>query len=150
MRNSERGIEGAPSLDSPPSIPHSTFRIVMHRTSDFDYYLPPELIAQHPLPDRAASRLLVLDRSTGGIRHAQFRDIVELIAPEDVLVLNVSRVIPARLRGTRDPEPGWRSRDPAGPRTARRELARDGPSRRQAQARPHHPIRRRQRGGDRR
>src|SRR5947209_5931165 len=64
MRNSERGIEGSPSLDSPPSIPHSTFRIVMHRTSDFDYYLPPELIAQHPLPDRAASRLLVLDGPT--------------------------------------------------------------------------------------
>src|SRR6058998_1323954 len=102
MRNSERGIEGAPSLDSPPSIPHSTFRIVMHRTSDFDYYLPPELIAQHPLPDRAASRLLVLDRSTGGMRHAQFRDIVELIAPQDVLVLNVSRVIPARLHGKRE------------------------------------------------
>ncbi len=80
-----------------------------HCSSDFDYDLPPGLIAQHPLPDRAASRLLVLDRSTGGMRHAQFRDIVELIAPEDVLVLNVSRVIPARLRGTRVPGSGTRS-----------------------------------------
>jgi len=76
---------------------------MLYRTSDFDYRLPAELIAQHPLPDRAASRLLVLDRETGAMRHAQFRDIVELVAPEDVLVLNVSRVIPARLRGTRGP-----------------------------------------------
>ena len=73
-----------------------------YRTSDFDYTLPAERIAQYPLPDRAASRLLVLDRATGAIRHAQFRDIVELVAPEDVLVLNVSRVIPARLRGRRE------------------------------------------------
>ncbi len=73
----------------------------MH-TSDFDYSLPPDLIAQDPLPDRTASRLLVVDRSTGGIRHVRFPDFVELVAPEDVLVLNVSRVIPARLRGMRD------------------------------------------------
>src|SRR5437762_259724 len=74
----------------------------MYRTSDFDYSLPPDLIAQAPLPDRAASRLLVLDRASGSIRHARFPDLVELVAPEDVLVLNVSRVIPARLRGMRD------------------------------------------------
>src|SRR5437899_1737069 len=79
----------------------------MH-SSDFEYDLPPALIAQHPLPDRAASRLLVLERSNGVIRHARFRDIVELIAPEDVLVLNVSRVIPARLHGTRVPGSGTR------------------------------------------
>ena len=72
----------------------------MH-TSDFDYSLPPDLIAQDPLPDRTASRLLVVDRSIGGIRHMRFPDFVELVAPEDVLVLNVSRVIPARLRGMR-------------------------------------------------
>lgn len=71
------------------------------RASDFDYALPPERIAQEPLPERAASRLLILDRSSGGLRHAQFADVVALVAPEDVLVLNVSRVIPARLRGTR-------------------------------------------------
>ncbi|HKW40480.1 MAG TPA: tRNA preQ1(34) S-adenosylmethionine ribosyltransferase-isomerase QueA [Gemmatimonadales bacterium] len=71
------------------------------RTSDFDYSLSPSLIAQHPLPDRAASRLLLLDRATGGIRHGSFPDLIELLAPEDALVLNVSRVIPARLRGTR-------------------------------------------------
>src|SRR5256714_4853115 len=74
----------------------------MHRTSDFDYQLPPNLIAQDPLPDRAASRLLLLDRASGTTRHTRFSDIAELIAPEDVLVVNVSRVIPARLHGMRD------------------------------------------------
>ena len=74
----------------------------MHRTSDFDYDLSPEQIAQHPLPDRAASRLLVLDRTSGAIRHTHFPSLLDLIAPEDVLVVNESRVIPARLRGTRE------------------------------------------------
>ena len=72
------------------------------RLSDFDYSLPPELIAQHPLPDRSASRLLVLERATGAVRHRQFPDLVDLLAPADVLVLNASRVIPARLLGRRD------------------------------------------------
>ena len=74
----------------------------MHRASDFDYQLPPELIAQEPLADRAASRLLVLDRASGSIRHTGFTDFVDLVAPQDVLVLNVSRVIPARLYGKRE------------------------------------------------
>jgi len=74
----------------------------VRRASDFEYDLPPELIAQEPLADRAASRLLVLDRSRGVVRHARFPDLVNLVAPEDVLVLNVSRVIPARLRGSRE------------------------------------------------
>jgi S-adenosylmethionine:tRNA ribosyltransferase-isomerase len=74
----------------------------MYRASDFDYPLPPELIAQHPLPDRAASRLLVLDRASGQVRHRRFTELLTLVAPGDVLVLNVSRVIPARLRGTRE------------------------------------------------
>ena len=74
----------------------------MHRASDFEYDLPQDLIAQEPLPDRAGSRLLMLDRASGSIRHARFPDLVELVAPEDVLVLNVSRVIPARLHGKRE------------------------------------------------
>jgi len=74
----------------------------VNSTSDFSYDLPPALIAQEPLPDRAASRLLVLDRTTGAITHRQFSDLPSLVAAEDVLVLNTSRVIPARLRGTRD------------------------------------------------
>ena len=74
----------------------------MHRASDFDYKLPPALIAQEPLPERSASRLLVLERATGAIRHRVFRDIGDLMAAEDVLVLNTSRVIPARLHGKRE------------------------------------------------
>src|SRR5256714_5455522 len=74
----------------------------MHRTSDFDYQLPPSLIAQDPLPDRGGSRLLVLDRAGGAVRHARFVDVVDLVAPEAVLAVNVSRVIPARLHGMRD------------------------------------------------
>ena len=70
--------------------------------SDFDYDLPSAQIAQHPLPDRSASRLLVLDRATGNVRHLHFRDLPSLIPPGDVLVINTSRVIPARLRGKRE------------------------------------------------
>ena len=73
-----------------------------HRLTDFDYSLPPEQIAQHPLQDRSASRLLVLDRASGDIRHLHFRDLPELIPPRDLLVINTSRVIPARLHGKRD------------------------------------------------
>jgi S-adenosylmethionine:tRNA ribosyltransferase-isomerase len=68
-------------------------------TADFDYVLPPELIAQTPEPQRDQSRLLVLDRTTGQLAHRKFRDVLECFRPGDVLVLNNSRVIPARLRG---------------------------------------------------
>lgn len=71
------------------------------RTSHYDFELPRELIAQHPLAERDASRLMVVDRSSGMISHRVFRDIVELIAPEDVLVVNRTRVMRARLLGTR-------------------------------------------------
>ncbi|MEI6915280.1 MAG: S-adenosylmethionine:tRNA ribosyltransferase-isomerase, partial [Armatimonadota bacterium] len=70
-------------------------------TSDFDYCLPEDLIAQDPLEDRAAARLLVLDRTTGEIRHRQFRDFAEYINPGDVLVVNDTRVQAFRLRGFR-------------------------------------------------
>lgn len=69
------------------------------RTADFDYQLPAELIAQHPAQRRDASRLLVLDRATAEIAHRGFRDLLEYLKSGDVLVLNNSRVIPARLRG---------------------------------------------------
>jgi S-adenosylmethionine:tRNA ribosyltransferase-isomerase len=71
------------------------------RVDDFDYELPPEAIAQTPAEPRDASRLLVLDRTTGAVTHARFRDIGRWLAPDDLLVVNDSRVIPARLRGTR-------------------------------------------------
>src|SRR5215510_9049917 len=89
-------------LKSEFCILHSSFCIVMHRTSDFNYDLPQDLIAQEPLPERSASRLLVLDRTSGAIAHRRFTDLPELVAPGDVLVLNASRVIPARLRGMRE------------------------------------------------
>ena len=69
--------------------------------SAFDYPLPQHLIAQRPLADRAASRLLVLSRATGAVEHRTFRDFPSLLAPGDVLVINTSKVIPARLVGRR-------------------------------------------------
>ena len=74
----------------------------MHRLSDFDYELPSDQIAQHPLSDRSASRLLVLDRGSSETRHLHFRDLAGLIPAGDGLVLNTSRVIPARLHGKRE------------------------------------------------
>ena len=68
---------------------------------DFYFDLPPELIAQDPLEDRSASRLLVMDKRTGEIRHRVFRDIVAYIRPGDCLVINDTKVIPARLFGVR-------------------------------------------------
>lgn len=69
------------------------------RTADFDFVLPPELIAQQPVAKRDESRLLVLSRADGGIQHRRFRDLLDFLRAGDVLVLNNSRVIPARLRG---------------------------------------------------
>jgi S-adenosylmethionine:tRNA ribosyltransferase-isomerase len=69
------------------------------RTGDFDFELPAELIAQQPAPQRDASRLLVLHRASGRIEHRQFRDLPDYLGPGDVLALNDTRVIPARLRG---------------------------------------------------
>jgi len=72
----------------------------MIQTADFDFLLPPELIAQIPMPERDQSRLLVVDRASGGITHGRFRDLLGYLRAGDVLVLNNSRVIPARLRGS--------------------------------------------------
>ena len=71
------------------------------RTGDFDYSLPPDLIAQTPVEPRDSSRLLVLHRSTRRIEHRRFHQLTEYLGAGDVLVLNQSRVIPARLRGSR-------------------------------------------------
>jgi S-adenosylmethionine:tRNA ribosyltransferase-isomerase len=72
------------------------------RLSDFDYELPPELIAQHPAAERAGSRLLHLDGNTGSMQDLEFRDIVSLLNAGDVLVVNDTRVIKARLHGRKD------------------------------------------------
>lgn len=70
-------------------------------TSDYDFELPPELIAQTPLAQRDASRLMVLDRAAGTIAHRTFADLPELMTPGDLLVVNRSRVVKARLLGRR-------------------------------------------------
>ncbi len=72
------------------------------KKSDFYFDLPPELIAQDPLEDRSSSRLLVLDRASGVVSHSVFREITDYLQPGDCLVLNNTRVIPARLLGVRE------------------------------------------------
>ena len=76
------------------------------KTSDFNYELPPELIAQTPIQRRDASRLLVLDKNTGAWQHRHFYDLPEYLRPGDCLILNNSRVLPARLLGHRLPGGG--------------------------------------------
>lgn len=71
------------------------------KTSDFFYHLPEELIAQTPLQQRDSSRLMVLDRKTGQVTHKHFYDIIDYLQPGDCLVMNDSRVLPARLLGHR-------------------------------------------------
>ncbi|MDO5485585.1 MAG: tRNA preQ1(34) S-adenosylmethionine ribosyltransferase-isomerase QueA [Sarcina sp.] len=79
-----------------PAVP------VGHRTADYYFDLPQELIAQDPLEDRSSSRLLVMDRNTGEVTHGTFRDILRYLHPGDALILNDTKVIPARLLGERE------------------------------------------------
>ena len=72
------------------------------KKSDFYFDLPPELIAQDPLEDRSSSRLLVLDKTTGEVSHHVFKEIADYLQPGDCLVLNNTKVIPARLLGVRE------------------------------------------------
>jgi len=72
------------------------------KTSDFYYDLPEELIAQHPIKNREESRLLILDKDTGQVEHRKFKDIIDYLYEGDCLVLNDTRVIPARLFGNRE------------------------------------------------
>lgn len=75
--------------------------MILMKTDDFDYNLPEELIAQTPLENRSSSRLLVLHKKTGEIEHKTFTDIINYLNPGDSLVINDSKVIPARLIGTK-------------------------------------------------
>ncbi len=88
-------VEPAASVDM-------SVRVAGSRTSDYDYALPPERIAQRAVEPRDASRLLVVDRATGSLSHRTFRDIAELIPPGDAIVVNTTRVFRARLLGHRD------------------------------------------------
>ena len=72
------------------------------KTSDFYYDLPQELIAQDPLEDRSSSRLMVLNKDSGNVEHKIFKDIIDYLKPGDCLVLNNTKVIPARLLGTKE------------------------------------------------
>ena len=72
------------------------------RTDEFDYPLPQELIAQHPIAQRDASRLLALERASDAITHRRFAELETLLRPGDVLAANNSRVIPARVRGQKE------------------------------------------------
>ena len=76
-------------------VTRSSFFIVL--TTDFDYHLPPELIASEPLAERSASRMLVVHRESGVVEHRQFRELPEFLKAEDLLVLNNTRVVPARF-----------------------------------------------------
>ena len=87
-----------PRLRSLVSLLESTGRV---RTSLFDFHLPDELIAQHAVEPRDSSRMLRVDRATGATSHHQFRDIESFLQPGDCLVVNNTRVVPARLYGTR-------------------------------------------------
>ena len=72
------------------------------KTSDFNFELPEELIAQTPVEPRDHSRLMVLDKNTGEIEHRHFYDILDYLTPKDCLILNDSRVLPARLYGIKE------------------------------------------------
>ena len=76
------------------------------KLSDFSYVLPEELIAQDPLQQRDSSRLLVLDKQTGEYEHKNFRCLLDYLKPGDCLVLNNTRVLPARLIGQREGKEG--------------------------------------------
>ncbi len=76
------------------------------KTMDFDFVLPEELIAQTPIKNRAHSKLMILDRKTGRIQHKIFKDILQYLKEGDCLVLNDTRVIPARLIGSKNPSGG--------------------------------------------
>lgn len=67
--------------------------------SSYYYDLPDELIAQHPIPERSTSRLLKLDKDSGGVKHLTFNNIVDILKPDDILVVNKTKVIPARIYG---------------------------------------------------
>ena len=72
------------------------------RTDDFDFYLPEELIAQTPLEKRDSSKLLVLNKDSGNVTHKHFTDIIDYLKEGDILVLNDTKVIPARIVGVKE------------------------------------------------
>ena len=90
------------TFDYPIKNDEKNFRETDMRIDDFDYELPEELIAQVPLQERDSCRLMVLDRSKKTVEHRHFYDILDYVNPGDCLVLNDSRVIPARMYGIKE------------------------------------------------
>jgi S-adenosylmethionine:tRNA ribosyltransferase-isomerase len=86
--------------------------IKMYTLDDYNYHLPDTLIAQAPAADRDGSRLLHLNRDHGVVSHRQFKDIVSLLRPSDVLVVNNTRVVPGRLHGRKANRRQGRTADP--------------------------------------
>jgi len=86
---------------APPAPPAADRRAVSFRRSDYAYPLPDRLIARRPPSDRASARLMVVDRHGAGVEHLRFADVVDYLEPGDVVVLNETRVVPARLFGHR-------------------------------------------------
>ena len=72
------------------------------KTSDFDFNLPDDLIAQTPILNRSESKLLILDKETGNVTHEKFYNIINYLGPNDVLVMNNTKVIPARIYGIKE------------------------------------------------
>ena len=72
------------------------------KTDDFDFYLPEELIAQTPISNRSDSKLLILDKNTGEIKHEVFHNIINYLDSNDILVLNDTKVVPARIYGIKE------------------------------------------------
>ena len=108
MHYADRQHAGAePAAHHHPKYPHSDLQPLAVLTSNFDYELPQERIAQHPASPRDSSKLLVLDRTSGEIHHHVFHEIAEFLGQNDVLVLNETKVIPARIHG-RKKETGGR------------------------------------------
>src|SRR5438105_2101111 len=83
------------------TMPHGAVVFLIMRTDLFDYELPPHLIAQHPCPERDQARLLLVRRAAAAIEHHVFCELPDLLNPDDLLVLNDTRVLPARLLGRR-------------------------------------------------
>jgi S-adenosylmethionine:tRNA ribosyltransferase-isomerase len=106
IREQERGVDHVPFSTRTQREIASKDRIYAWENGmdvkDFNYELPEELIAQEPLEDRSASRLLIMDKKTGEIRHSVFREVVGELKPGDCLVLNNTRVIPARIFGVKE------------------------------------------------